>query len=451
MACIRSKLIVAVLPFVFFAAESTAEAAVAYVRSEAGGQPWGTSDNEQAMDLVFGPGAWDDLRFESVDTALLFSDAYTFLYIDGSDSGALDLQTFLMTNQDALEAWVAAGGNLFLNCAPNVGGDQNWGFLGTQLVDTAPGDPASPANASHPIWQGPFLPISTSVSGGAYAHANVSGGDIVPIIVDVAGLSALAELPAYGQGQVLFGGLTVTTFWNPSPEGMNLRANMLYYLGQQDSDGDGITDPTDVCVDVADAGQEDGDADAIGDACDVCPMDAANDADGDLVCADVDNCPDLLNYNQGDEDSDGAGDLCDLCPNDADDDGDGDGVCGDSDVCPDVADPDQADADGDGVGDACETAGSDSGDDSGGPSDTGEPADTGDDSGSMNDSTGLDTTATSVTVTGDDTSGATDQNRGDDGGGCGCSTRSSAHDALWLALVLVPALRRRRAQEGLRR
>jgi hypothetical protein len=451
MACNRTKLVALALPWAFFAAESDADAAVAYMRSEAAGSPWDTTDNEEAMDLVFGAGAWDDLRFESADTTVLFSDAYTFIYIDGSDGGAVDLQTFLTANQDALEAWVAAGGNLFLNCAPNVGGAQSWGFFGTTLNVVYPGDPSSPYNGAHPIWQGPFLPISTSISGGAFAHANVSGGNITPIIVDGAGLSALAELTAYGEGQVLFGGLTMPTFWTPSPEAANLRANMLWYLGQQDSDGDGITDPTDVCVDVADPAQADGDGDARGDACDACAMDAANDGDGDLVCADVDNCPEVLNFNQGDEDRDGVGDVCDTCPGDADDDADGDGVCGDVDVCPDVADPDQEDADGDGVGDACETAGSESGE-SGGPPDTGGPDESGgpEDSGPSESTTGLDTTAASITVSGDDTSGATAGNRGDEGG-CGCTTRSSADDALWLAWVIVPALRRRRAQEGFRR
>lgn len=447
MACNRSQLALLALPFAFFAAESTAEAAVAYVRSEVGGSPWNTTDNEQAMDLVFGAGNWDDLRFESVAPATLFSNAYTFIYIDGSDSGAIDLQTFLMANQGAMETWVSNGGHLFLNCAPNEGTQQDWGFFGTQLVLTFPGDPAMPYDASHQIWVGPFLPINTVVSGGSYAHANITGGGLVPLIVDDAGLAALSELPMYGSGQVIFGGLTSSSFWITPQDGLDLRANILWYLGQEDADVDGVIDSEDVCVMVADPDQEDGDTDGIGDACDPCAMDPDNDVDADIVCGDLDNCPEALNFNQADSDRDGAGDVCDACPTDADDDADGDGVCGDVDLCPDVADPDQADADGDGIGDACD----ESSEDTGGPPDTGDPPDTSGDDGPLDTTTGLDTTATSVTATGDDTGGATDQNRGDDGGGCGCTTRSPARDVLWLALVIMPALRRRRAQEGLRR
>ena len=48
----------------------SADAAVGYVRST-DGAPWGANTNEQAMDLAFGPAAWDDLRYETVDAAVL--------------------------------------------------------------------------------------------------------------------------------------------------------------------------------------------------------------------------------------------------------------------------------------------------------------------------------------------------------------------------------------------
>ena len=37
--------------------------------------------NEQAMDLVFGVGTWDDLRYETVDPGVLFSGTYTFIFL----------------------------------------------------------------------------------------------------------------------------------------------------------------------------------------------------------------------------------------------------------------------------------------------------------------------------------------------------------------------------------
>jgi hypothetical protein len=58
-----------------------------------------------------------------------------------------------------------------------------------------------------------------------------------------------------------------------------------------DSDGDGIPDSLDNCVNTPNFGQQDADGDGIGDACDDCPNDPANDADGDGLCGDVDPCP----------------------------------------------------------------------------------------------------------------------------------------------------------------
>ncbi len=111
-----------------------------------------------------------------------------------------------------------------------------------------------------------------------------------------------------------------------------------------DSDNDGIPDSTDNCPNTANPNQEDTDGDGIGDACDDCL-----DVDQDTVCDDVDNCPGTANPNQEDTDNDGIGDICDDCL-----DVDQDAVCDDVDNCVGTSNPDQADSDGDGIGDACD-------------------------------------------------------------------------------------------------
>lgn len=86
-----------------------------------------------------------------------------------------------------------------------------------------------------------------------------------------------------------------------------------------DSDGDGIGDADDNCVDVfnpirpIDLGvQPDSDADGEGDACDETLL--AADLDGDGKDNAADNCPFDLNADQKDGDTDNKGDVCDFCP-----------------------------------------------------------------------------------------------------------------------------------------
>ena len=95
-----------------------------------------------------------------------------------------------------------------------------------------------------------------------------------------------------------------------------------------DSDGDGMTNETDICPTTFDpirpldgAKQADGDGDGKGDACDPCPLDSGNacgilsaaDRDSDGVRDEVDVCPDVADAAQSDLDGDGRGDACDSC------------------------------------------------------------------------------------------------------------------------------------------
>jgi hypothetical protein len=72
-----------------------------------------------------------------------------------------------------------------------------------------------------------------------------------------------------------------------------------------DTDGDGIFDPVDNCVDDANPDQSNIDGDSLGDACDT-------DDDGDGHLDTMDNCPAVPNPTQGDVDRDGIGDKCDV-------------------------------------------------------------------------------------------------------------------------------------------
>ena len=87
-----------------------------------------------------------------------------------------------------------------------------------------------------------------------------------------------------------------------------------YFLPAADTDGDGVPDSSDNCVNTANPAQQDADADGVGDACDNCST-VANadqaDSDGDGVGDSCDNCKNNANPSQEDADNNGVGDVCD--------------------------------------------------------------------------------------------------------------------------------------------
>ncbi len=200
----------------------------AYVRSTIG-EPWGSSDNDMAMNRVFGSNVWQDLRYETVSPAALFSPAMHFIFLEGSDDNANALNTFLTANLATLQTWVSNGGSLFINAAPNQGANINLGFgvtlnYGTQISTI--GAAAIPVN---PIFNGPFTPVGTNWTGDNFSHATVSGAGLAPLIININnGSIILGEINA-GLGHVLFSGMTVPIFQSPEPQADNLRANILAY------------------------------------------------------------------------------------------------------------------------------------------------------------------------------------------------------------------------------
>ena len=80
-----------------------------------------------------------------------------------------------------------------------------------------------------------------------------------------------------------------------------------------DSDGDGIADGLDNCLDVQNPSQVDTDGNGLGDACN-----DAEDFDGDEFADNLDNCPGDSNGDQLDSDLDLIGDVCDPFPDDRD-------------------------------------------------------------------------------------------------------------------------------------
>jgi len=110
-------------------------------------------------------------------------------------------------------------------------------------------------------------------------------------------------------GEMTLGDWTLIVFDDTGGDGgtINLFEMDLCVIGEfsSDTDGDGVIDSADNCVDIANADQADLDTDGIGDVCD-------DDIDGDGVLNVDDNCPETANADQADGDGDGLGDVCDF-------------------------------------------------------------------------------------------------------------------------------------------
>jgi len=198
-----------------------------------GGEPWFTTTNSTAMTTVFGAEGtgWNRAFFETLDPLSIFNSDNCFVFIDGSDAQANELETFLTANMSTIENWVSSGGKLLLNSAPNEGDGMSFGFGGTTLTYSYYTSNATAVDALHPIFNGPFTPAGTDYTGTSFGHAIVSGVDLSNVMVDLFNPSAvvLAE-KTWGDGRVMFGGMTTNNFHSPLTNAANLRANIIAYM-----------------------------------------------------------------------------------------------------------------------------------------------------------------------------------------------------------------------------
>jgi hypothetical protein len=209
----------------------SAKADVVYLHSSIG-QPWGSGDYANAMNTAFGAGNWSEQFYETVNPAVLFSPTTSFIYMEGSDNNANAMSSFLGSNLTTLQNWVTAGGRALMNAAPNEGGNIAFPFGVTLNFNTSYNTASGVANAvnpNHPIFQGPFTPVTTSYTGSFFSHAYLSDPpSLSAILLDDQSRMTLGE-ETVGLGLLLDGGMTAPEFHQPNTEANNLLANILYY------------------------------------------------------------------------------------------------------------------------------------------------------------------------------------------------------------------------------
>lgn len=206
---------------------------VAYIRGDS--PPWGESTNEAAMDEIFGAGNWADLRMADGAGPFQVGSGFRFIFLEGSDGSANELNAYLQAHSAQIEGFVSGGGRLLLNAAPNEGGNINFGFGGAELIYEAFTLQVVAADANHPVFQGPKTPVATAYTGNAFGHAILANG-LTPIIIGAPGADEAGEIvlgeKGFGNGRVLMGGMTTNNFHSPSAEAANLRANIIFYAAE---------------------------------------------------------------------------------------------------------------------------------------------------------------------------------------------------------------------------
>lgn len=200
-----------------------------YVRSNTG-SPWGSTSNETAMNAVFGAGVWTQEYFQTANPATMFSAATCTIFMDGSDGGTTEFETFLVANMTTIENWVAAGGKLFLNAAPNEDNGLSYGFGGTTMnYPTGLTPTGNGIVPGHAIFNGPFLPVGLSWTGNYFAHGDITNAG-TSLITDSGTGTIVCSEKFYGAGLVVFGTMTTANWHTPALEGQNLRQNILCYI-----------------------------------------------------------------------------------------------------------------------------------------------------------------------------------------------------------------------------
>ncbi len=185
------------------------------------GDPWGNTSNDSAMTGAFGAGNWSKSGYDVAGFA-----GAKFVFLDGSDAYANNLSSFLSGNQSFLETFVADGGHLFINAAPNVGSSFNLGFGGTTLNYQAYSGTAvvNAAGVAAGLTNGG---ITTTYTGTYFSHASISGS-FTSLIDGSAG--SVFGYKSWGNGLVAFGGQTTTNYHSPNLDAQTLLQNELRYV-----------------------------------------------------------------------------------------------------------------------------------------------------------------------------------------------------------------------------
>ena len=208
-------------------------------------EPWNGQATINALNEQIGQGKWDKVLYQNASD-IFNLDKYDFIFIEGGDHAASTFNQFVENHRLEMEKWVTNGGSLLLNAARNGGrgrpratrepvlsilpigptDDLYLGFGATLKYNT--NNTATAIDPTHTIFNSPYNTGNNIFNGSGISHDYIEGNDLTFLLTNDEGNSPLAER-SYGQGHVIFGGLTLPyTSWNQE-QNKALHRNLINY------------------------------------------------------------------------------------------------------------------------------------------------------------------------------------------------------------------------------
>lgn len=171
---------------------------------------WGYDTGANMTD-VFGAGNFSEVDF-SVNAASLFSNATSFVMLEGGDSSTAELAAFIGANSPLITSWVTSGGHLLIESATNQGIDISGIGPGTLENPNEGGFNSSGTLTAAGVAAFTFTPTPTTQGGNYLAHDLVTGTGLTDFMDgnDVSG--SIIAGTALGAGYIMYSGLTASEF-----------------------------------------------------------------------------------------------------------------------------------------------------------------------------------------------------------------------------------------------
>ncbi len=197
-------------------------------------EPWSENSNILALNQVYGAD-YTHYTYPSAIITDIFIPSRTFIWLEGGDSDTSLMLNVINNNKTLIEDWVRNGGVLLISAATNeisTPYSVGFGITSTQNYITE----AVPADENHTFFtKSNYKPILAPSYTGSFIAHNVHAGDgLVPILNSSDGTGAVFAEKEFGNGLVLFSGLTTPFFltnanWLPKEEMKNMLYAMIDY------------------------------------------------------------------------------------------------------------------------------------------------------------------------------------------------------------------------------